>query len=129
MDQQLIAWLGPAADQLTPEQIERVADASRDIDARYPDPDELREREVALSATVQYLLGETSAEDARRELVAARSRAREAYVAALQVAVMMVRDARQTGVSERLVDKKGKAAACGIDRMGLLKALGERRHP
>lgn len=126
MTNDLMAWLGPAAEELTPEQIERVAEASRDIEQRYPDPDEHEEREAALSAVVQYLLGDTTAEDAKRELIEARGRERRAYVAALQVAVMMVRDARQAGVSERIVDKKGKAEACGVDRMSLLKALGER---
>lgn len=122
----LMVWLGPAADELTAEQIERVAEADRDIQERYPDEDDEPVREAALSATVQYLLGDTSAEEAKRELAEARGRERRAYVHALQVAVMMVREARATGVGERLVDKKGKAEACGIDRMGLLRALGER---
>jgi hypothetical protein len=125
-DDALMTWLGPAADELTPEQIERIADAGRDIRQRYPDPDEYREREVALSATVQHLLGETSPEDARRELAAARLRAHEAYVTALQIAVMTVDDRRRAGLAGRALDKKGAAEACGIDRMGLLKALGER---
>src|SRR5690349_12190463 len=108
MTDDLMAWLGPAAEQLTPEQIERVADASRDIDARYPDPDEEAERQAALSATVQYLLGETTADEVSRELSAARRREREAYVAALQVAVMMRRDGTPKAVAAR---------ECGIDRM------------
>jgi hypothetical protein len=117
MTNDLMAWLGPAADELTPEQIERVGDAARDIDARYPDLDESSEREAALSAVVQYLLGETSAEDANRALIAARRVEREAYVTALQVAVMMVGDGTPKAVAAR---------EAGIDRMGLLKALGER---
>lgn len=117
MTYSLMAWLGPATDELTPEQIERVVDASRDIDARYPDTDEEDERQTALSATVQYLLGETTPEDVSRALITARRREREAYVAALQVAVMMVRGG---------AEKKGSAIACGVDRMSLLKALGER---
>ncbi len=117
MTDNLMAWLGPAADQLTPEQIERVAEASRDIDARYPDPDDEMERQAALSATVQYLLGETAAEEVDRALIAARRVEREAYVTALQVAVMMVRSGTAKAVAAR---------ECGIDRMGLLKALGER---
>jgi hypothetical protein len=120
MSDALKAWLGPAADDLTPEQIERVAEAARDIDRRYPDPDDEDKRQAALSATVQYLLGEITPEDASRALVEARRREREAYVAALQVAVLMVRDGG---------GKKPAADACGIDRMGLLKALGERVDP
>lgn len=117
MTDDLMAWLGPAASELTPEQIEQVADAARDIEQRYPGPDRQDERQAALSATVQYVLGETTAADVSRELSTARQREREAYVAALQVAVMMVRDGAY---------KKNSAEACGIDRMGLLKALGER---
>ncbi len=116
-DHELMAWLGPAADELTPEQIERVASEARDIAGRYPDPDQQGERDAALSAVVQYLLGETTPEDAARALIDARRREREAYVAALQVAVMLVRDGGQ---------KKASALATGVDRMSLLKALGER---
>ena len=114
----LMAWLGPAADVLTDEQIECIVDADRDIEQRYPHPDEEDERQAALSIAVQYVLGETSAEEVSRELRAARSRERAAYVAALQVAVMMVRG----GMS-----KSAAAKTAGIDRMGLLRALGERQ--
>lgn len=117
MTDNLTAWLGPAAAELTPEQTERVTDASRDIDARYPDPDHEAERQAALNATVQYLLGETTAADADRALTAARRREREAFVIALQVAVMMARAGTPKAVAAR---------KCGIDRMSLLKALGER---
>lgn len=117
-DHGLMAWLGPAVGELTAEQIERIADEARDIDDRYPDPDEQPERDAALSATVQYLLGETTPEDANRALIEARRREREAYVAAVQVAVMMVRDGA--------MQKAPAARAVGIDRMSLLKALGER---
>lgn len=117
MTDDLMAWLGPATDDLTPEQIERVAAASRDIDKRYPDPDDQDKRDAALSATVQYLLGDTTAEEINRELITARAREREAYAAAVQVAVMLVRDGTAKAVAAR---------QAGIDRMGLLKALGER---
>lgn len=115
----LMAWLGPAADELTPEQIERVAAASSDIDRRYPDPDESDLRDAALSAVVQYLLGETTPEDAGRALIEARRGERQAYVAAEQIAVELVRDAGGR-------DKSAAARRVGIDRMSLLKALGER---
>lgn len=118
MTDDLMAWLGPAADDLTAEQIEAVRAAAHDLGERYPDPDEQPEREAALSATVQYLLGETSTHDAERRLRAARVEERAAYVAALQVAVMAH---RHGGVP------KGTAAReVGIDRMRVLKALGER---
>lgn len=107
-----------AVDELTAEQVEAVRTAARDLDERYPDPDEQPEREAALSATVQYLLGETGTEDAKRRLIAARTEERAAYVAALQVAVMAH---RHGGVA-----KATAAREVGIDRMRVLKALGER---
>jgi molecular chaperone GrpE (heat shock protein) len=115
-DHALLAWLGPAATDLTAEQIERVAAESREIDARYPQ-DQQHERDAALSAVVQHLLGETTAEDADRALIAARRAEREAYAAALQVAVMLVRDGERKATAAR---------RAGVDRMSLLKALGER---
>jgi hypothetical protein len=126
MTDEVMAWLGHAADELTPEQIKLVIEASRDIAARYPAPDEYPERGAALTASVRYLLGDTSPEAVRQKLIDARARERAAFVSAVQVAVMMVREARRTGASERVVNKKGKAEACGIDRMSLLRALGER---
>lgn len=113
----MLAWLGPAADEMTPEQTERFAQAWHNIAERYPDPDDQSERDAALSAAVQYLLGETTPEDADRALMTARRRAREAYVAAEQIAVMLVADG---------TPKATAARRAGIDRMSLLKALGER---
>ncbi|WP_229401901.1 hypothetical protein [Micromonospora okii] len=118
MTDDLAAWAGPAWAELTDEQREQLAAAARDIAERYPDPDDQGERDAALSAAVQYLLGETTPEDAQRALVNARQREREAYVAAVHVAVM----------AHRLdgVPKATAARRAGIDRMTLLKALGER---
>nr|PZN19846.1 MAG: hypothetical protein DIU80_20995 [Chloroflexota bacterium] len=113
----LMAWLGPAADELTPEQIERLRRVADDIDARYPDPGDQPVRDAALGAAVQYLLGEITPEAAARALIDARARAREAYVAAEQIAIMLVADG---------APKAAAARRAGIDRMSLLKALGER---
>lgn len=113
----LMVWLGPAAEQLTAEQLEVVREASADIDRRYPDPDEQPERDAALSATVQYLLGDTSPRDAQRTLIAARAEERRAYVHAEQVGVLLRREG---------MPKAQAAEAVGISRMSLLKALGER---
>lgn len=117
MTDDLMAWLGPAADDLTPEQIERVRTEADAIARRYPDPDEQPERDAALSAVVQYLLGETTPEDAARALATARQRERAAYVAAEQIAVMLVADG---------TPKADSARRAGIDQTSLLKALGER---
>lgn len=116
-DHGLMAWLGPAAEEMTDEQIERVADEAKRIDERYPDPDEQIERDAALSAVVQYMLGDTTSDDAHRALIDARRREREAYVTAEQIGVMLVADGTPKAVAARSV---------GIDRMSLLKALGER---
>lgn len=113
----LLEWLGPAADELAPDQIERVVAASAEIDARYPDPDESDMRHAALSAVVQHLLRETSADDANRALIAARSAEARAYAAALQIAVELVRDGEPKATAAR---------RAGVDRMSLLGALGER---
>jgi hypothetical protein len=117
-DPGLLAWLGPAVDDLTAEQIDLVAQASAEIDERYPEADDADVRDAALSATVQYLLGDTSPEDADRALVAARLAEARAYAAALQVAVMAHRVGGES--------KAGAARRSGVDRMSLLKALGER---
>ena len=116
-DYELMAWLGPAADELTPEQIERVAGEARRIADYYPDPDEQPERDAALSAVVQYLLGETTPEDAGRALIEVRRREAEAYAAAQWIGVMLVRDGSQDAPAAR---------RAGIGRMGLLEALGKR---
>lgn len=116
-DHELMAWLGPAADDLTPEQLERIAAEAARIAERYPDPDEQPERDAALSAVVQYLLGDTTPEDAGRALSDARRREREAYAAAETIAVMLVGDGSPKATAAR---------RAGIDRMSLLKALGER---
>lgn len=118
MHEALIDWLGPAAEDITPEQLDLLAAADRDIQQRYPDTDEQLERDAALSATLQFLLGETTAADANRTLIDARAAERRAYIAALQIAVMRH---RVDGI-----DKAPAAREAGIDRMGLLKALGER---
>src|SRR5690606_42046674 len=96
-DHELMAWLGPAADDLTPERIERISAEARRIAERWSDPDEQPERDAALSTVVQYLLGETTPEDAGRALLDARRREREAYAAAETIAVMLVGDGSQIG--------------------------------
>lgn len=113
----LIAWLGVAADELTEEQIETVAEQARSIDARIH-PDLQDERDAALSAVVQFLLADTDAEQTKRDLMSARAAERRATAAAAQVGVMLVAQ----GVSE-----VAAAERVGIDRMTLRDALGKPR--
>ena len=55
----VIAWLGEAAADATPEQIERLVDAANAIDGRYPDfTDAQTEREDALSGACRIILGD-----------------------------------------------------------------------
>jgi hypothetical protein len=113
----LMAWLGPAAHELTSEQLERFAAEAARIDEWYPDDDEQDERDAALTAVVQHLLGETSPAEANNALLAARREERRAYAAALAVGVMLVGDGSKKATAAGMV---------GVDRMSLLKALGER---
>ncbi len=113
---ELLEWLG---DEIVSDgQLDKLIDASLDIEQRYPDVDEQLERDAALAATLQYLLGDTTPADANRTLIDARLAERRAYIAALQIAVMHHRVGG--------VDKTNAAKEAGIDRMRLLKALGER---
>lgn len=112
----LLVWLGPVADELTDEQFDRLFREAKTIEARWPDPGDSDLRGAALSAAVQLMLGETSLDQAREQLVAARIAARRASVVAQQLATMAVGD----GVPE-----SHAAAAAGIDRMTLRKALGK----
>ena len=82
------AWLGPAADGLTEEQRERFAAECDEIIARYPRPDDQDERTAALTACVQYLLGETSVADAGAE----RARTQRAALDALAAAAKQIID-------------------------------------
>lgn len=111
------AWLGDAADDLTEDQIGRLMAEADRIDARYPDSDNEAERQAALTAAVQYLLGETRPTDAGQRLNTARGVQAEAMAASKQIAAMAVAD----GMSAVQA-----ATATAIDRMTLLKVLGKR---
>lgn len=111
------AWLGDAADDLTPEQLERFAAEWDEISARYPTRDDDEEANAALSACVQYLLEETTVEDAGIE----RRRTQRAEMLALAAARQVARMAALDGMP-----KATAARAAGVDRMTLLKDLGER---
>lgn len=114
---ELEAWLGPALGDLTADQLERIRDESDRIAERYPDPDEQDLRDAAMNASVQYLLNETTVEDAGRALTAARLELGRAMAASKQLAAMAVAD--------QMSEVRAADAAC-IDRMTLLKVLGKR---
>jgi hypothetical protein len=117
MTEDLMAWLGPAAAGMTPDQIGTVREIARLIDARWPDQDDAPSREAALSGAVQIILGDTTAADLARDLAAARLAETAACAAALGGAAALAR----TGTA-----KATAARTAGVDRMSLLKILGER---
>lgn len=118
---ELHAWLGPAAEELTEDMMERVEDAARTIERRYPIPadgglaDVAEERDAALSAAVQVILGETTVEAEAH-----------AYVTAQQAA--MVAHAAQTGAiiataATTTTTKTELARRTGLSRVSIDKAL------
>lgn len=114
---ELEVWLGPALDEMTDEQVDRMRAESARIHERYPDPDEQDLRDAAMNSAVQYLLDETTIDDAGRALALARLEQDRAMAAAQQMAAMAVED----GMSEYQAAER----AC-IDRMTVRKALGKR---
>jgi hypothetical protein len=111
-------WLGPAADELTDEQRERFEDeAAETIDRIGDDPDLQAERDAALTALVQYLLGEVDVDEVGAERARLRAAERAAYLAAQQVARLAVLD----GMPEAEAARRS-----GVDRMVVRKLLGKR---
>lgn len=112
---EIMAWLGDDH-SLTDDQLTHLTRQADQIAARYPDPDDIEEREAAL--TVAYRLMVAPAEDVVDELAADLSRARLAEQAALAglqqaaVTVVAVGDRSARG----LRSQAGFAARAGVDR-------------
>jgi hypothetical protein len=114
----LMIWLGPEGrPALTADQVDRLREESDRIDVRYPDPDEIDLWTAAMSAAMQYILGEVDPDDAGRILTATRTRMALELAASRQLAVMLRADGS---------NRSAAARRTGIDRMTLLKDLGER---
>lgn len=126
MDRNSVAtWLGPACDDLTDEQLDRLAAESADIDARYPDADEMPQRDAALSAAVQHLLGEVTISEAD-EAVARASNALATATAARKQIVAMASADKRTRLRRYALDM---AAADGrIVTQGHADYCGEYEH-
>ncbi|MGH3496303.1 MAG: hypothetical protein ACRDP1_02410 [Nocardioidaceae bacterium] len=111
-------WLGPAADQLTAEQLDRFEYEAKRVLARVgDDPGDQPDRDTALSAVVQYLLGEIAIDQAGADRVRTRTAERAASLVAQQVARMAVLD----GMPEAEAARRA-----GLDRMTVRAALGKR---
>lgn len=109
---ELEAWLGPALEDLSPEQVDRLHREALAIHARYPDPDDADDREAALVAALQYLLGDLTLEEAGRARRETRAAERRARVQAIQVACMAEADGMPTAAAARVA---------GLDRQVLIR--------
>lgn len=108
----LKVWLGPAVDQLDEDQLALLQRESDRLDRIYPDPDEIPLWTAAMSATVQYVLGETTVEAVGKALGAARWELALAMAVAKQVAVVATQ-------SPSVSDPQASFQA-GIDRKSLV---------
>ena len=111
-DDAMDAWLGPVG--LTDEQRDRFTTIWDDVTGRYPDDQDAAT--AALSAAVQYLVGETRPEDAGREIARLTASLEDARAAARVVAVLAIAD----GESENAL-----AARMGVTRMTVRKWIGK----
>lgn len=113
------AWLGPAADDITDEQLAQLDAASDAIGTRWPDPDDTEDRERALSAAAQVILGDATLEatgQAWRASVRAEASARAALTGALI--------ASHTGALRGPGSLSGLAVRSGASLNTVRKALG-----
>ena len=90
--EELLAWLGDYRPLLDEDQVERIHAEAEDIERRWPGPDYAPEREVALLATVQWVLGQTTTMAAGADVQDAQERLALAIAAARQTARLAVID-------------------------------------
>lgn len=107
------AWLGPAAADITDDQLAALGAASDAIETRWPDRDLAETRERALSAAAQVILGEATLESVGAAYLAARRAERNA-IAALTGALLV------SAGSERVLEERS-----GVARATVRKALGK----
>lgn len=115
-NEEMTAWLGPAAEELTEDQIDRFERIWDGLDEQYPDEDDQDIRNEVLGAAVQYLLDETTIDEAGAKRAATRAESLRASAAAQQIALMAIED----GMSETEAARRAN-----IDRMWLRKRLGK----
>jgi hypothetical protein len=110
-------WLGPAAQQMSGDQVDRFITVWDDVVQRYPDPDDQPLRDEVLATTVQYLLEETTPADIGTRLRAARTEVERAMAAARQIAILATEDGAAEATTAREI---------GVDRMALRSWRGKR---
>ena len=110
----LAAWLGPVAAEATADQIEAIVAASTLIDERWPAPDLGDDRESALSAAVQVIVGDSTLEEIGATWRSARA-AEAATRAALTGAIIASRGLAETEIERR----------SGMSRISVRRALGK----
>lgn len=106
-------WAGPAWDELNSDQRDRLTRVADDVAARYPDIDDQPLRDAALSAAVQYMLGETTLTAAGEELRRARRQVDLVTAAARQLAIL----ADDDGMSQSQI-----ATDLGVQRAKTLRS-------
>lgn len=115
----VIAWLGPAASDATPEQVDALVDAANAIAARYPDEDdEQQEREDALSGACRIILGDDTLRGIADEWRAAAARAES------------LRDVMVGAITARSLEGASEYELAGealVQRTTVRVALGKRR--
>ncbi|WP_182112874.1 hypothetical protein [Actinotalea sp. JY-7876] len=112
-----IAWLGPAADDTTPEQREALTRAAEAVNARFPGEDDGEVREAALNAAAQVILGDDEPEAIADRWRAARRAEQEARAALTGAIIAAAPTSSESALSERL----------GVARDTVRKALGKAR--
>lgn len=110
-------WLGDAAEDMTDGQRERFEAAADEAMERIgDDPDDQGERDAALTAICQYVLGETTLDAAGERRTRTMRAEREASIAAQALAVLAV----GAGMAEAEAARRAR-----LDRMTVRKALGK----
>lgn len=113
------AWLGDDHG-LDEDQIRELMRQADDIAERYPDEDDIRERDEALTTAYRVLAGDQHlVEELRDQLVRARSLEAEALASLGQAARMMVPDTES---------QSGFARRAGVDRMTVRQWLDLEPH-
>lgn len=116
---ELVAWLGDNQGDLTDEQVTELLAIAQDIEARYPDKDDVAEREAALTAAYRLMVEDSAAVVAElaEKLLRARLAESESLAAIRQAAIVL---------TPKDWTEQGFANAAGVDRMAVRKWLGKR---